>query len=322
MPETVLFVDDEQYILNSIERIFADKDVRILKANGAQEALKLIAREKVAVLVTDNLMPGMSGIDLLSKVRELSPDTMRILMTAYADLTTAIDAINRGEIFRFIVKPWKDNILIETVEEGINRYKIIQSLKKADETTLLSLAQTIELKDHYTRGHCNRVAVHALMIADGLELPEEMKRDIKHGSWLHDLGKIGVPETILNHEGPLNEKEFETVKQHPSWGAEVARQSQLSEVVINIILYHHERYDGKGYPSGFKGEDIPLEARIVAAADVYDALTTDRPYRKGYSMEKAMRIMSSMRGKDFDPEILEVFFSLIIMSINNKEASL
>ena len=320
MPEAVLFVDDEEHILDAMERLFVDENVRILRANGAEEALKLINREKVAVLVSDNLMPGMNGVDLLSKTKELSPDTMRVLMTAYADLPTAIDAINRSEVFRFITKPWEDSALIKTVEEGINRYKVIKSLKEADEGSLLSLAQAIELKDCYTRGHCNRVARYALMIADELHLPEEMKKEIKYGSWLHDLGKIGVPETILNHKGPLNDKEYETVKKHPGWGADVARQSHLSKVVVNIILHHHERYDGKGYPSGLMGKDIPLEARIVAVADVYDAITTDRSYRKRQSMEKAISIMSSLKGKSFDPEIVEVFFPLI-RSMSSKETA-
>ncbi|MBN1547203.1 MAG: response regulator [Syntrophaceae bacterium] len=311
MVETVLFVDDEEHILNALGRLFSDENVRMLRASSAEEALKLIKKGKVAVLVSDNLMPGMNGVDLLSKTKELSPDTMRVLMTGYADLPTAIDAINRSEIFRFITKPWEDRDLINTVEEGIHRYKVVQTLKEADEGSLLSLAQAIELKDPYTRGHCNRVASYALMIADDLHLSKEMKKEIKYGSWLHDLGKIGVPEAILNNKGPLNEEDYETVKKHPAWGADVANQSHLSKVVVNIILHHHERYDGKGYPSGLMSEDIPLEARIVAVADVYDAITTDRPYRKGYPRETAIGIISSLKGKSFDPEIVEVFLHLI-----------
>lgn len=321
MPETVLFVDDEEHILNAVERVFADEKVRMLSANSAEEALKLIKRGNVAVLISDNLMPGMSGVDLLSKTKELSPDTMRVLMTAHADLPTAIDAINRSEIFRFITKPWEDRELIQTVAESINRYRVVRSLKEADEGSLLSLAQTIELKDRYTRGHCNRVARYALMIADELHLSEEMKKEIKYGSWLHDIGKIGVPETILNHKGPLNDKDYAIVKKHPAWGADVANQSQLSKVVVNIILHHHERFDGEGYPSGLMGKDIPLEARIVAVADVYDAITTDRSYRKRYPEEQAISILSSLKGKSFDPEIVETFLCLIRSKAGRNMAS-
>lgn len=309
MPGTVLFVDDEEYILKSIERLFADNDIKILKASNGYNALELVKKEDIAVLVSDNLMPGMKGVDLLSKVKDISPDTIRVLMTAYADLSTAIDAINRGEVFKFVVKPWEDDALIKIVQDGIDRYRFVQSLRKADEATLLSLAQTIELKDPYTRGHCDRVARYSLMIAEALNLSEQTKVQIKYGSWLHDCGKIGVPEAILNKKRPLNEKEMEIIKNHPRWGADVARQAQLSEIVVNIILYHHERYDGQGYPTGLKGKNIPLEARIVAVSDIYDALTTDRPYRKGYSQKKAMGIMSSMKGDDVDSEIVDVFFS-------------
>ncbi len=311
MADNVLFVDDEENILNSIKRLFADNDIRILSAANAQEAVKLLKREDVSVIVTDNLMPGMKGLELLSKVKEISPDTVKILMTAHADLATAIDAINNGEVFRFIVKPWENNVFINIVEDGINRYRVAQSLKKADEATLLSLAQTIELKDPYTRGHCDRVAGYAMMIAESLNLSERTKKEIKHGSWLHDCGKIGVPEEILNYNGRLDEKGYEIIKKHPQWGADVARKAQLSKEVINIILYHHERYDGLGYPSGISGNNIPLEARIVSIADVFDALTTDRPYRKGYNMEKTLSIIESMKGNDLDPELVDTFYSLV-----------
>jgi putative two-component system response regulator len=216
--ESTLFVDDEEYILNSIERLFVDNSVRMLRAGNAEEALKLMEKEDVAVVVSDNLMPGMGGVELLTKVKEIFPDTIRILMTAHADLPTALDAINRGEVFRFIVKPWENDQLIHTVEDAVNRYRVTRSLKKADDATLLSLAQTIELKDPYTRGHCDRVATYALMIANACNLDKNIKRDIRYGSWLHDCGKIGVPEEILNYNGKLNEKQFEIIKAHPSWG--------------------------------------------------------------------------------------------------------
>ncbi len=314
MPENILFVDDEENILRSVERIFLGdnvKDVRILKAKSAQEALQFIEKENIAVLVSDNLMPDMKGIELLSRAKDISPDTVRILMTAYADLPTAIDAINKGEVYRFIVKPWENNILIEIVQEGINRFKIVQSLRKADEPMLLSLAQTVELKDPYTRGHCDRVAGYALMIAEALKLDEGKKNEIKYGSWLHDCGKIGVPERILNYNGPLGEAETDIMKKHPLWGADVARQAQLSAGVVNVILYHHERYDGQGYPSGIGGKNIPLEARIVSVADAFDAMTTDRPYRKQRDTHEALGIISSLKGKSLDPEVVDIFLSII-----------
>ncbi len=307
MDNTVLFVDDEASILNALSRLFMETDLRILRAENGEEALAIVRGEPVAVVVSDNLMPGMRGVELLSKVRNISPDTVKVLLTGYADLPTAIEAINRGEVFRFHVKPWADDEVVRTVEEGVRRYQLVRSLRLGDEGALRSIAQTIELKDPYTRGHCDRVAAYALKIASGLRLPEEMLRSIKHGSWLHDCGKIGVPEAILNFPGRLSERDFEVVKKHPGWGAEVARQAHLPEEVVNIILYHHERIDGKGYPTGAKGKEIPLEARIVAVADVFDAMSTDRPYAKGYDREHAFRVMGVLRGPALDPELVDIF---------------
>jgi putative two-component system response regulator len=307
--DAVLFVDDEENVLSALERLFMDSGLRILRAGSGEEALELVRRGPVAVVVSDNLMPGMRGVELLSKVRDLSPDTARVLLTGYADLPTAIDAINRGEVFRFHVKPWVDEEVVNTVEEGVRRYQLVRSLRQADEGTLRSIAQTIELKDPYTRGHCDRVAAYALRIAEALGLPETKLRSIRHGSWLHDCGKIGVPESILNLPGKLSEKEFEIVRKHPGWGAEVGRQARLPEDVIEIILYHHERYDGRGYPTGTRGDDIPLVARIVAVADVFDAMSTDRPYAKGYDREEAVRVMGVLRGAALDPALVDLFLA-------------
>jgi putative nucleotidyltransferase with HDIG domain len=307
MDSTVLFVDDEANILNALARLFLDRDVRVLRATSGEEALGIVRTQPVVVVVADNLMPGMSGVELLARVRDHSPDTVRVLLTGYADLSTAINAINRGEVFRFHLKPWVDTEIIGTVEEAVRRYHLVRSLRLADDATLRSLAHMIELKDPYTRGHCDRVAAYSLEIADALHLPEEKRRAIRHGSWLHDCGKMGVPETILNHPGKLSAAEFEVVKNHPVWGAEVGRQANLPEAVIHIILHHHERFDGQGYPAGVQGAAIPLEARIVAVADVFDALTTDRPYAKGHGRAEAMRLLEGLRGAALDPQLVDVF---------------
>ena len=309
MDNAVLLVDDEANILNALARLFLDRDVRVLRAGNGEEALGIVQREPVAVIVSDNLMPGMRGVELLSRVRDLSPDTVRVLLTGYADLPTAIEAINRGEVFRFHVKPWVDEEIVRTVDEGVRRHQLVRSLRHGDEAALRSIAQTIELKDPYTRGHCDRVAAFALTIAESLRLSEGTLRAIKHGSWLHDCGKIGVPETILNRPGKLSAAEFDVVKKHPGWGAEVGRQANLPEEVINIILYHHERFDGRGYPTGAKGTEIPIEARIVAVADVFDAMSTDRPYAKGYDRAEAMRVMGVLRGAALDPQLVDIFLA-------------
>lgn len=308
---TVLFVDDEQAIRNALERMYLERDdVRCLFAACGQEGIDILAKEEVWVVVSDYLMPGMRGIEFLSKVKNVCPDTVRIMMTAYADLNIAIDAINKSEAYRFVTKPWNNKELMETVDEALMRYQLIKSLGSADETVYLSLAQTVELKDPYTKGHCDRVARYSVALARAAGLDEGMITDIKHGSWLHDCGKIGVPEVVLNYPGRLSEEDLETVMQHPRWGAEVARQARMSDTVINIILYHHERFDGKGYPAGLKAGHIPIEARIVAIADVFDALYSDRPYRKAYGYRKVIEIMHEMTDSHLDPRLMELFMPI------------
>lgn len=311
MAEHILFVDDEEFILDIAKSIFAEEGIEILTAANGEEALEKLRNHEVAVLVSDNHMPGMMGLELLSKVKNISPDTVKILMTGFADLETAIDAINRVEVFRFIVKPWENTQLVGLVQDAIKRYRLIKSIKTGDEATMLSLVHALELKDPYTRGHSERVAQYAVMIAQYLNLPTENQTAIRYGSWLHDCGKIGVSESILNNEGPLDEAELHIVRNHPMWGAEVARQARLSEIIVNIILSHHERYDGKGYPTGLKETEIPTEARIVAVADIYDAITTERPYRKAYDMKRAIEMLVSMKGNILDPELVDIFCSLI-----------
>lgn len=307
MPGTVLFVDDEEAILESINCLFLNHDLRVLTAASADDALNVFEREEISVIISDYSMPGMNGVELLSRVKERSPDTLKILMTAHTDLRIAVDAINEGEVFRFLMKPWNIEHFIDTVDEAVNRYQMVQSLKTVDESTFLSLVQTIELKDPYTRGHGEKVANYAVMIADEMGLSPDTKDTIKFGSWLHDCGKIGVPEKILNKKGHLSETEFDIIKKHPLWGAEVAKQANLPRMIHNIILYHHERHDGTGYPTGIGGDVIPLEARIVAVADVYDALTSARSYRGQYSTDKAVKIMFAMKETIFDPEIIDLF---------------
>ena len=307
---TVLFVDDELHILHAMERLFHDRDIHCLFASDVETALEIIAREEIGVLVSDNIMPGLHGVELLARVKLISPNTVRILMTACADLDTAIAAINQSEAFRFIVKPWDNETVVAMVEESLDRYRLMTSLLSGDEALYRTIAQTVELKDRYTRGHCDRVAELAMSLAAALELAPARILEIKHGSWLHDCGKIGVPEAILNHAGPLSDPELEIIKKHPGWGADVARQARMPETVVNIILYHHERFNGDGYPLGIKGDHIPLEARIVCIADVFDALFSDRPYRKAHTFDETIAIMEGMTGSFFDPCLMKFFVPL------------
>ena len=310
MAEGILFVDDETYVLTALKRIFADESVPLFFAGNAQEALACFEHTAPAVVVSDERMPGISGIELLSRIKTLAPDTVRIMLTAHADLPTALAAINSGEVFRFVTKPWDEKELLTTVREAVARHRLLRSLRSGNEATIRSLAQAVELKDPYTRGHCDRVAGYALGLAASLGLSDDRQREIRFGSWLHDCGKIGVPEEILNHPGSLDEKATDLIRRHPEWGAEVARQAGLSTGIVNIILYHHEHFDGQGYPQGLSGADIPLEARIVTVADVYDAITTERPYNPAHSRDEAFAILVRLAGSVLDPKLVNLFLTV------------
>lgn len=311
MAAEILFVDDCRLTLQCSKDLFLSKGITILTAGDAAEALELFKLHEIAVVVTDNHMPGMSGLELLSELRTLSPDTVKVLISAYVDLPSALAAINNSEVYRYLLKPWKNEEILEVVKEGLRRYRMIHTIRREDESVLRSLAQTIELKDPSTKGHCDRVAVYALMIAEAMRIPKETQRQIKFGSWLHDCGKIGVSEFILNCTRRLTDLEFETMKMHTFWGADVAEKANLSEVARHIIHHHHERYDGTGYPAGLRGEAIPVATRIVSVADIYDALTMDRPYRKGYPCAEAREMVRALSGTSLDPEVVEVFLAVV-----------
>jgi len=308
---TIMFVDDEAGIRNSLKRLFADSPHTVLLAASAAEALELLRSNACAVIVSDNQMPGESGIEFLCKARQLAPDTVRVMMTAYADLGTALNAINQCEAYRFVVKPWDNQELVELVNNCVLRFELLNSLRLNDEAIYRSLSQAIELKDHYTRGHCDRVVKFSLALGKRMGLSTDSLIHLEHGAMLHDCGKIGVPESTLNFPGKLDSDQMNVIRKHPDWGGEVARAAGMHQTAVNIILYHHEHYNGKGYPTGLAGEDIPLEARIVAVADVYDALASDRPYRKALPPDVALREFLAMSGTVLDPSIVENFLELV-----------
>ena len=305
---TVLFVDAEMPGLHAVQQLFSDvADLRLLMASSGEKALEIVREKDVWVVVSDTHLPGISGIELLERIRHISPTTARILTTAHADLGTAVDAINISEAFRFIIRPWDSDELKSIVHEALERTKVIRELAHCEESAISSLAQAIELKDPYTRGHCDRVAEYASSLAMKIGLPEKSIVNIKYGGWLHDCGKIGVPGAVLNFPGRLDEPGMKVIHRHPLWGAGIARQAGLSSEVVNTILYHHEKFDGSGYPFGLKGEEITMEARIVTIADVFDSLRTRRPYRAACTSAKTREIMREMSQDFFDPHLFEQF---------------
>ena len=198
---------------------------------------------------------------------------------------------------------------VRTLKKAID--KLTMKSKQGLSESIFAFAKTIELKDHYTGEHVEHTVHYATEIAKGLNLPREDVELIKQAAMLHDLGKIGISESILLKKGKLNRKEFEEIKKHPQIGADIIRPIQFLHALIPFIFYHHERWDGKGYPSGIKGEDIPIGARVIAIADVYQALTSDRPYHKAFSRAKAIDMIKKSSGTQFDPRIVNNFLAVI-----------
>ena len=337
-PNTILIVDDEENILKTLERLMEDEGYRIFFADSGFKGLEIIKHEDIHLVISDQKMPGMDGIKFLYEVKKISPDTIRIMLTGFADVNIAIQAINEGEVYRFITKPWNNVELLSTVKQGIEYYdlkmelgrlnKRIQSQnielkewnfkleqKVADQTkhirdlfldAIKSLVFALEAKDKYTEGHARRATEYAAYICKKMSLSKEYTEDIILGSLLHDIGKIGIIESILNKEKKLTKAEYDHIQTHVLIGERILTPIIKNETVLKIVRHHHENIDGSGYPDGLKGTAIPLEARIVAVADTYDALLSKRSYRKSTDNVKAIKELRKFSGTQFDPEIVEI----------------
>ena len=337
-PNTILIVDDEGNILKTLERLMEDEGYRIFFADSGFKGLEIIKHEDIHLVISDQKMPGMDGIKFLYEVKKTSPDTIRIMLTGFADVNIAIQAINEGEVYRFITKPWNNVELLSTVKQGIEYYdlkmelgrlnKRIQSQnielkewnfkleqKVADQTknirdlfldSIKSLVFALEAKDKYTEGHARRATEYAAYICKKMSLSKEYTEDIILGSLLHDIGKIGITESILNKKKKLTKAEYDHIQTHVLIGERILTPIIKNETVLKIVRHHHENIDGSGYPDGLKGTAIPLEARIVAVADTYDALLSKRSYRKSTDNVKAIKELRKFSGTQFDPEIVEI----------------
>jgi len=304
---SVLFVDDELSVLNALQRLFRTVPLPSYYASSAEAGLTLLEQHPIGVVVSDVTMPGMDGITFLTLVREHYPDIYRVVLTGASELSVAIKAINYCGASQFITKPWQADELRQTVAAAAAEYRTLRAMQSGKEEIYLALAHTVELKDPYTKGHCDRVADYALQLATVAGLQPPLLSHIRHGAILHDCGKIAIPSVVLNKPGNLSDEEFQQIRHHPTKGGEVARQAKLPQEVINIIQYHHERYEGGGYPEGLTGDAIPLEARIVAIADVYDALTSSRSYHTGIPPASALAVMQGMADRHFDPRLFKLF---------------
>jgi response regulator RpfG family c-di-GMP phosphodiesterase len=321
-------VDDEPALRQVLCRLLRADGFECIEAASGVEALDQLQSHPVTIVLTDLRMPQMDGVELLRRVRAMYPDVAVLLATGVNDIDVAVDCLNLGAM-DYLTKPFasledvlarvrkaleKRHLVIENREYQLHLEDRVQQQARRLESLFLasiqSFAVALEAKDKYTRGHSIRVASLSATITAELGLNEDVARQIELGGQLHDIGKIGVREDVLNKPGPLTPEEYAHIMTHPVVGWRIL--SPLLDdapVALNIVRSHHERYDGRGIPDHLAAHDIPLEARIAAVADAFDAMTSGRPYRGNrMSQQAVLDEMTRNRGTQFDPHVLDAFF--------------
>jgi putative two-component system response regulator len=306
---SVLVVDDTAANLVLAQAYLADVDCNVVVAESGPAALSIVRQAEVDLVLLDVNMPGMDGFEVCRQIRcdpavRLLPIVMLTAMDRVQDRVLALEAGADD----FLAKPVDRIELVARVRSALRLKAVYDSLESAEQV-IFALATAVEAKDSYTQAHTERVAFAAREVGIRLRLPEADLEALYRGGIVHDIGKIGVPDTILQKPGPLDPDETESMQQHPIIGERIVMPLRSAAGVLPIVRHHHEHYDGTGYPDRLAGEDIPRLARIVSVCDAFDALVSDRPYRPGMSPERAITILKAGAGTQWDPTIVELLTS-------------
>ncbi len=332
---TVLVVDDEEPIRNALRKFLRQQQFEVFTAGSADEALEQLRLHKVSLMLSDIRMPGTSGVDLVPHALEIEPDLAILMLTAVNDATSAALCMQRGAM-DYLTKPIELADLGRAVQRSLKRREMLlenrhlnqwlkeevttrtaelqrerHRLERLSTATLEALVNALEAKDPYLRGHSARVADLSANIATELGLSEEDVDRVRMAGRLHDLGKIGTRDAVVNKEGPLTSDEFEHVKQHVIIGAQILAPLVHLGDVVSMVKSHHERWDGTGYPDGLRGEEIPLGGRVIGAAEVFDALTTARPYQDKMTPEQAVARLAELSGTVVDPTVYDALVRIV-----------
>jgi len=331
----VLVVDDELGPRESLRMILMD-EFDVVTAESAAQALEKIASHDFDVAILDIRMPDMNGIELLEKLKHDSPETEVVMITAYASVDTAASAMRYGAM-DYIVKPFESVEIREAVKKGLLRRrdarfirekvnelqlanealeqevsKAYQNIQRHYQETISSLIAAIDAKDSYTKGHQERAAEKAMILGKKMKLLDQELELLRQATLLHDIGKIGIPENVLMKPGPLSEEEKCLIKQHPVIGATIISPVESLHEAVSLVLHHHERVDGKGYPSGLKGSEIPMVARVISVVDAIDAMSTHRPYASAKDNYKVRKELMAGSGTQFDSQVVEAALETIL----------
>lgn len=331
MEDRILIVDDEELICRLLAQRLTSEGYACVTANNGREALSHFYKDTFSLIISDIRMPEMDGIELLKRVKDLNPNMMVIMVTAYPELDMAVEAMRLGA-YDFIIKPADLDLILLRVRKALEKRRLEEELeayhkhlerlveertaglrqayrvlKKAHFDSVKVLAQAIDAKDPYTRGHSDRVRRMSLKIAGHLGFSEERLESLEYGALLHDIGKIGIKDEVLQKPGVLNPGEYQYIQEHPLIGAKIVEGIDFFKDKIPMIRCHHEYFDGSGYPDGLVGEAIPLEARIITVPDAFDAMASLRPHRRAMPLEEILMELEKGRAKQFDPEVLEIF---------------
>jgi putative two-component system response regulator len=320
----VLIVDDEEALRKVLRLGLSADGYDVREAPDGETALDLVATWAPDVIVSDLLMPGVDGIELLRRVKAHDDTLGFVVLTGVGTTAEAIQAL-RLDADDYLLKPYDVAELSIAVARALERRQLVrqnrfyqqclelrvaqlgQQLEKLTADALISLAGAIEARDGYTGAHLERVTRYAQAVGGTLDLSRDHLRTLWIGGLLHDIGKISLPDSILNKPAPLSREEMRVMREHPRLGAAILEQSTFLASAVPAVLHHHERWDGAGYPAGLAGGEIPIEARVLAVADAYDAIVTDRAYRKRRSEATAMEELLRCRGSQFDPVVVDAF---------------
>ena len=333
-PARILVVDDEAHVRSMIAATLGRHGYDVVLASGGREAIEFLDKGSFELILTDIVMQEGNGLVLLERIQEKTPNLPVIMVTAIHDISVAIDSMRRGA-YDYLLKPFEREHLVATVQRALDHRQALQEshtyqqnleqvvrartemlrqamedLEHSYDVTLEALGDALDLKDSETEGHSKRVTAFTILLARNMGIPPGEVKVIGRGAFLHDIGKMAIPDEILRKPGKLTIQEQEIMREHCSRGYQMLRKIPFLSEAAEIVFTHQEHYDGSGYPRGLRGNEIPVGARIFAVADTLDAITSDRPYRVARTVDAAREEILRCSGTQFDPEVVEVFLRI------------